>query len=149
MKRCNKCGTSKELAQFHKHRGYRDGHISVCKACRRDYNDSVRDRRNEWVRGWRKQNPDKQQTYRLKTDYGISFEEYTEILAQQGGVCKICRQPEQLKTKNGKVKLLAVDHDHETDKIRGIICNGCNRAIGYIFNDPSIARAIAEYLEDR
>jgi hypothetical protein len=68
------------------------------------------------------------------------------MLAKQNGVCVVCRQPET-KVINGKVLKLAVDHDHETGKVRGLLCMACNIAIGYLQNDPLRARSVAEYLE--
>lgn len=60
---------------------------------------------------------------RLKKWFNITLEEYERILAFQGGVCAICKQP----SKSGKA--LAVDHDHKTGEVRGLLCPMCNRAI--------------------
>lgn len=78
---------------------------------------------------WRKQNPDKvaKTAWRvhLKKKFGISEADYSSLLAAQNGVCAIC----------GGVssdRRLAVDHDHKTGKIRGLLCNACNRALGVV-----------------
>lgn len=52
--------------------------------------------------------------------YGITAEEYDAIMAEQGGVCALCRRAK------GLVKPLCVDHDHATGMVRGALCNPCN-----------------------
>lgn len=55
----------------------------------------------------------------------------------QGGRCLLC----------GEVKPLAVDHDHVTGAVRGLLCKGCNTGIGLLREDPMLLRAAARYLE--
>ena len=62
---------------------------------------------------------------RLKRVYGITEEEYNLRLEEQGGKCAICRQP----ATNFKVRL-AVDHNHKTERIRGLLCGNCNHILG-------------------
>lgn len=85
-------------------------------------------------------------TYR----YGISMEQYLELLKQQNGVCEICqRSPEE-------VGVLAVDHDHRccpTEKtcgncIRGLICTCCNVSIGRFNDDIIRLERAAQYLRN-
>ncbi len=63
----------------------------------------------------------------LKWKYGMSVEEYAARLAEQGGVCIICLKP--------KEKPLCVDHNHETRKLRSLLCDKCNRGLGYFDED--------------
>ena len=83
----------------------------------------------------------------LKRRYGLTHEEYSKMWESQGGCCRVCGQPESVKFK-GAIKLLAVDHCHKTSKIRGLLCNNCNRAIGMLKDDPEILRKAASYLEE-
>lgn len=78
--------------------------------------------------------------------YGISVDEYETLLAQQGGVCAICKKAETLIRKGALCKL-TIDHDHNTGRVRGILCNNCNRALGMLKDDPAILREAATYLE--
>jgi hypothetical protein len=71
--------------------------------------------------------------------YGITGDEFRKIIEEQGIRCPIC-------TRNID-KNLSVDHDHITGKIRGIICNDCNLAIGNAHSSPERLRAMADYLE--
>jgi len=65
------------------------------------------------------------------------------LLAEQGGLCAVCRDPIGLGGKSGA----RVDHDHLTGRIRGILCNRCNVALGNFRDDPKILAAAIAYLE--
>jgi hypothetical protein len=84
-----------------------------------------------------------------RNSYGISADEYDMRFAEQGGVCAICRQPEtQLGGRRGTTRLsLAVDHDHASGRVRGLLCRNCNRGLGYFNDSPDRLRAAAAYLE--
>jgi hypothetical protein len=88
----------------------------------------------------------KQRNYMLQKTYGISKERYDELLAEQGGVCFICRNPERRLYK-GKPTNLVVDHNHQTGEIRRILCHGCNAAIGLLEENPDRMRHMADYIE--
>ncbi len=77
----------------------------------------------------------------IKQKYGITGEEYAAMLADQGGVCYICGG------KSGK-KRLAVDHDHRTGEVRGLLCKRCNRMLGYYGDKPETFTMAAAYLRD-
>lgn len=78
---------------------------------------------------------------------GTTPEEYSRMLLAQNGVCKICRKPETSLTAKGAVKMLAVDHNHVTKQVRGLLCHRCNAMLGYAIDNPLILRAGADYLE--
>ena len=82
--------------------------------------------------------------HNYKTRYGISVEEYETIFAKQNGVCAICEKPENL-TKDGKLHALAVDHNHETLQVRGLLCMNCNTRLGY-FEGKNILVKLMAYL---
>jgi hypothetical protein len=92
--------------------------------------------------------------YGLRRFYNLTFTEYAEMYAQQGGVCAICAQPETAllpgrKTKDtgSRTRDLSVDHDHKTGTIRQLLCNACNHMLGHAKDTPAILRAAADYLE--
>ncbi len=62
------------------------------------------------------------------------------MMAQQGRVCAICKQP------CGHYSRLSLDHDHISGRVRGLLCNNCNRAIGMLGDDPARLVRAAEYL---
>jgi len=72
--------------------------------------------------------------------FGITPEEYDGLLAAQAGVCAICGGD------NGS-KRLAVDHDHDTGVIRGLLCNQCNRGLGLLGDSAESIRRVLDYLE--
>lgn len=77
--------------------------------------------------------------------YGISEDEYLGILNKQDGVCAICKT---VPTPRGKrQRNFCVDHDHQTDKIRGLLCDPCNIAIAHLKEDPEILKSAISYLE--
>ncbi|MBU6231644.1 hypothetical protein KGP36_03165 [Patescibacteria group bacterium] len=78
----------------------------------------------------------------LQRYFGITEEQYDELLEKQGGCCAICdRHHSEFKTR------LAVDHDHSTLRIRGLLCNYCNRYRVGRHRDASLLRRIADYIE--
>ena len=79
-----------------------------------------------------------------KSRYKITVEEYEAIFAKQNGVCAICEKPENL-TKDGKLHALAVDHNHETMQVRGLLCMNCNTRLGY-FEGKNILVKLMAYL---
>ena len=83
----------------------------------------------------------------LQRKFGITGKEYDVMLAKQGGVCSVCKKAETHTHKSGKLKKLAVDHDHETGAVRGLLCFNCNQGIGRLKDDPELLRAAADYLE--
>lgn len=76
---------------------------------------------------------------RLRRLFNITPEEYDLVLAYQEGTCFICRTPP------GKTRL-AVDHDHKTGLVRGLVCWRCNAAIAKLGDDPSRAMRAFDYL---
>lgn len=128
-KRCSTCKEEKDTSAFHPHKSRKDGLQTSCKACansRRGKYDPVANRRKE-----------------LNRLYGLTLDAYDRMVAQQGGRCAICGSPEA----DGKWKRFHVDHDHETGRVRALLCNGCNRGLGFFQDKPEALRAAADYLE--
>jgi len=70
----------------------------------------------------------------LAQQYGLSLDDYDRMLGEQGGVCAICDQPETRRYR-GKITNLVVDHDHETGKVRGLLCSRCNVRLDELIGD--------------
>ena len=89
--------------------------------------------------------PDKYRRWKssqLKHLYGITIEEYEEILAEQNYKCEICQQPIGCENKRPYV-----DHDHETGALRGLLCQNCNSVLGLAHDSTEVLRRAAEYIE--
>lgn len=111
-------------------------------------------------RRWRKNNPEKARSdfkkwyikhgkdHKLRRAYGINLAQYHAMLTAQNNGCKICRT----KTPGAnykKLKYFQVDHCHVTGKIRGLLCNTCNRALGLFKDSLSICKQAVIYLEGK
>lgn len=79
--------------------------------------------------------------------FGLTPDQYLEMLNAQGGVCAICEAPESSTDAKGRIKALAVDHDHATGAIRGLLCANCNKGIGNLGDSVETLIAAAAYLE--
>jgi hypothetical protein len=90
--------------------------------------------------------------HNLKHRYGITEEQYNQMLIEQKYKCKICRQkPDKNQTQPDKCqtqpdKPLYVDHCHQTKAIRGLLCHKCNVALGHMNDDPEQLERAADYL---
>lgn len=93
---------------------------------------------------WKTRNPERQaradRTSRLRSRYGIEPSTYERMLEEQGGLCAICRRP----CSTGR--RLSVDHDRRTKRVRGLLCNRCNRGIGYLGDDAERLEEAVAYL---
>lgn len=85
----------------------------------------------------------RRQTQNLQTLYGITLEQKEALLRAQGGGCAICG-----KVKHAEISAWNVDHDHDTGRVRGILCMLCNLLLGKAKDDPEILRSAAGYLEN-
>ena len=76
--------------------------------------------------------------YDWRRRYGLTGEDYERMLANQDGVCCICRRPERTRS-DGSFRPLSVDHDHATGRVRGLVCNTCNRLVGLFESELGLA----------
>jgi hypothetical protein len=83
-------------------------------------------------RAWRYNNPEKAAAHQRKKNYGISQKEYDVLLLSQGGKCAVCGKENSGQMRNGVYCQMLVDHDHETGKVRGLLCHDCNCALGWL-----------------
>ncbi len=82
---------------------------------------------------------------KIQRRFGITQEQYEAILKKQDGLCAICSKPQGSGTNQDK--RLAVDHDHKTGKIRGLLCTNCNPGLGFFKDDIVFLKRAIEYLE--
>lgn len=85
----------------------------------------------------------------LKRSYGISLEEYDKMYFEQDGCCMICgkNENELLEQHNETQKLLFVDHNHKTGKVRGLLCRKCNFMISYVGDNFNLLYRAIAYLK--
>ena len=147
QKQCCHCHEIKPLSEFQKQRSQVDGLHPRCKPClrawdRARYKGERKRKMLERVARWQKNNPKRRRFIVLKHAYGITESAYRELERQQDGRCAVCRGG----LWPGK-RWLSVDHCHTTGSIRGLLCDGCNQAIGLFRENPDTMRAAAAYIE--
>src|SRR5690606_16165725 len=129
--RCKHCGKEKACSDMRRTKNCLHGHQpGVCVACVIRMNDEyqVRDGVNY------------RRAHKLK-EYGLTPDDYDKMFRDQDGACATCGLVSD--------RSLDVDHCHETGRVRGLLCNNCNRALGHAKDDPKVLRRMAEYLERR
>lgn len=164
-KKCTKCKKAKLPEDFYREKCSRDGRRSSCKMCDnirvKEYRRRNREACRKSHRKWRAKNPKKvkqsakksyrrniknRRNYNLKKLCGITLDEYDCIFEQQNGVCAICGKVEMQKNQYG-IRRLSADHNHATGKMRGLLCNNCNRFIGFCEESVEILEKTIRYLE--
>ena len=141
-KTCPKCRKTKALSEFGKNALRKDGHTRLCKLCNNAYQRDLYARNRERYLAKRRRYRERHSSEALLWRYGITLDTYHATLEAQDNRCAICgKTPEE----NGK--RICVDHDHETNEIRGLLCNRCNRVLGFVQDNPSLLRNAASYLE--
>ena len=136
---------------------YRQANPEKVRASMAKWRAENGERRRELQVAWRTANPERarqhsrdsakrcarrRQNYRLKRDYGITLEQYEDMVAAQAGLCKICEQPPR------EGRRLAVDHDHGDGRVRALLCENCNRGIGLFAEDPGLLMSAVWYLAE-
>lgn len=103
-----------------------------------------------WSRKWkdaRSRNPDLEYHRNLQRSFGISLDEYLQKFKNQNGACAICQEPETTTGKAGTLRRLAVDHCHNSEKIRELLCSRCNKALGAVKDNVELLKKMIAYLE--
>jgi hypothetical protein len=142
-KGCVRCRRTLPMEEFHRCARAKCGRNARCKDC---YNKSSR----KWSREKFARQPEEAHRARRNYDlakYGLNAEQYDALNEEQSGLCAICRRPERKHHQNGRLNSLAVDHCHATGKVRGLLCNTCNRGIGLLGEDPALLAVALAYLE--
>lgn len=136
--------------------------LKTCSECKKEYpstseyfykNTISKDRLSYWCKNCRKEyqkeyskkNPEKFINKILKNRYGISLEEYNQLLESQNNVCAICSCKETQKYK-GKITRLQVDHNHSTGEMRSLLCHSCNRGLECFKENENLMFEAIKYL---
>jgi hypothetical protein len=163
-KLCNICGEEKPISEYFVNRSSQGGRSRYCKLClsirqkknrskeeyklrRKAYESSPEGRVKAIARkkAMFARRPELIRNGNLKRRFGLSHLEYDEMFRAQDGLCAICKLPETFIGKGGDVIRLAVDHDHETGKVRALLCRSCNIKLGVIENDMNFVALAIEY----
>lgn len=161
MKRCTKCGNEKDLDDYYREPGGRDGRRGDCIECVKAYRKAryplVRDQAIARTKAWqeanrerhlenlrrRRQRPEvkaKNRDGHLRRKFGITSETFDAMFEAQEGRCAICRR------KPTPGISLHVDHEHATNRVRGLLCFKCNNALGDFEDDQALLLSAVNYL---
>jgi hypothetical protein len=120
---------------------YRATHLRDRTKYMKTYRAAHRERDAAYYKTYHAAHKDDRKSKQWLREYGLSRAAFDAMIENQHGTCAICRKPGW----GGKEP--RVDHDHTTGKVRGILCNHCNLALGHIRDDPKIASSMAHYLD--
>lgn len=145
MINCTKCGESKDESQFRARPTLKRGYQSWCKEC--EYNAQ----KKRYIPKEKKQNKSVKENEikfsakkrMLKHRYGIDYETYLKMYEEQNGKCGICGCDKDL----GGFKGLLVDHCHETNNVRGLLCGNCNSGLGKFMDDINLLTNAIKYIK--
>ena len=139
-KECCVCNVRKKFSDFYNFKNKSDGKSYRCKDC------DTKARKK-----WAKNNPEKahisQRQRNLKQRFGVGLEWYEEQFKKQGYSCAICGVNKNKTTGTRKFWNFSVDHCHGSGKIRGILCNNCNRGLGLLKDSPDLLQKALDYLK--
>ena len=94
-------------------------------------------------------NPRKHKNNSLKRRYGITIEQYDEMVSNQHDLCAICKKPEKaIHHSSNQIKPLSVDHNHTTGQVRGLLCFKCNYVVGLVESSKDRLKSFISYLEN-
>ena len=164
---CVKCGVEKQISEFYSDKRLKSGVMSSCKECiiqnSRLYEKSHKDivkikKKNRYLKNreislQKQKIRNKKRTKEikecsLKRNFGITLNDYNKMVEAQNGVCAICGQPEtDMDGRSKKIRSLAVDHNHKTGKVRGLLCGKCNKAIGGLKDNIKTLESALNYLK--
>jgi hypothetical protein len=105
---------------------------SLCKLCRKNYQSK-----------YYRSSPSTFKDKNLKTKYGISLSQYNQMLLKQDNKCFLCKVDSNILK-----HALAVDHCHETGRVRKLLCHNCNGAVGFTKENTSTLQRTIEYLNE-
>lgn len=157
FKKCRICRRTQLVSCFTLYAANRDGLKHECKKCvakrcrELQAEPGRREKQRKRCEVWRKQNPEhvkqlRRAWYAKNRDKVTAQKREQRIVAErlkaQGGGCAVCH----VKPKKG-AKRFPVDHCHKTNQVRGILCNSCNRALGWLNDEPARIRRLAAYVE--
>jgi len=111
-------------------RQYREKNRDHINALKKNHHEKYREEENL-----------KRRDRNLRQLYGVAPEEYESMLSAQSGGCAVCGET------NKNRRRLYVDHDHETGKVRGLLCHRCNRVLGSVNDSPELLRRLIDYLK--
>ena len=137
---CSICLKSKPIDDYHFKSRSEGTYQARCKSCNINAVKAWQEKNPERYEGvWKRSSSNRSAVRRKAAQYNISIDDLEELIEKSGGLCEICKRPPN--------RWLVVDHCHNSEKVRGLLCESCNLAIGGFQDSPDRLRAAALYLE--
>ena len=144
IKKCPGCGKelpwTKEFFNSHRRPNHPNALSYYCKVCSSAYCTAWNKKPENRIRA-----NDIKRRNKFKTKYKISEKEIQELMNKSMGCCSICN--ESLITPESRISY-HVDHDHKTDKVRGLLCGSCNRGLGQFRDSIEVLKNAIKYLQE-
>jgi hypothetical protein len=131
-KRCSKCRKQKPVEAFNKDRHKKDGRCATCRECTTSYQRSHADYFRDYAQKHKGHRAQLVRAAALRRNYGLTLSLFKVMLDEQEGKCAICELPF-----NSKTRRPVVDHNHEKGGVRGILCDRCNKGLGFFDDNPA------------
>jgi hypothetical protein len=164
-KRCIKCGVEKPLSEYTIHNRKKGQHRNFCHECEKQWirkyhkTDQGKQKAKEWIDNNKEKILEYREIYKtdilkqerskayhrarwLRLNFNMTVDDYMDMFEKQDGKCLICGIDKNILNKN-----FAIDHDHTTGKVRGLLCHNCNVSIGLMKDSPFLLHKAAEYLD--
>lgn len=136
MKTCKICEVEKDESEFYFSNGYINHH---CKSCNTK-------KAKEWCNNNREARKLSSSKYHYKKSYNLSIEEISAMFESQNGKCPVCNSLMILDGKRSNQQAV-IDHCHETNDIRGMLCNLCNKGLGHFRDNAEFLSNAIKYLK--
>ena len=134
MHPCSDCKELKPRSEFYGN----EKRSGTCKPCSRDrskaYYEANKAKAYEVHRQWVADNPERVKAHKAKSAYGIDYDEYFEMMARP---CAICGSGDDLR----------IDHNHDTNEVRGTLCDRCNKGLGFFRDNAELLEIAMQYLK--
>jgi Recombination endonuclease VII len=147
LRRCSVCEKSLPTSEFYPDSRVKDGLRRMCRTCHgaKSYESRIKNSTPT-------SRSNRERARNLSRKYGISVDEYKKMYKEQNGVCKLCGNPQVENYSRVLIKTpgfeLAVDHNHETGRIRGLLCTPCNLGLGQFKDSIELLEKAISYLRD-
>ncbi len=139
---CVHCHWALPLSEFYKRSDYPNKYKTACNKCTyalRKARPNHQQLSIAYGKQYRKDNPRVMRSYYFKYKYGITMDDYDSLYADQKGCCLICSKHKDS---------LVIDHNHITGVVRGLLCSGCNTALGQFQDNVDMLTKAIEYIKE-
>lgn len=140
MKTCRKCNLTKPLEFFNKKAASKDGYTLCCKTCKKE---DAKARYDKNPNVYRERTKATQRVYTAKK-FGLTLDDLSSLYIEQNSSCAICGISEK-----DHGKYLAIDHCHQTGRVRGLLCMACNTGLGNFKDRADLLALAIQYLKGK